>query len=239
MYACKEKLIICNEIQAHSMLKLIKMSVFSITTDSKKVRYLKEKDWKLGRVINSIGDIDCNLHDDPVEFIACEILGQMLSNKVAKVLRNRLEILCNGKITAQKISVLTHEDLRHIGLSNSKSGYLLNFAEIVNRGEIDFKNLESESDEVVLKKLTAIKGIGSWTAKMYLLFVLCRDDVLPYEDGAFLQAYKWLYNTEKIKKKDIIERCAVWHPYSSIASRFLYRALDTGLTKTDINRFLS
>lgn len=182
----------------------MRILIFTITTENEKVRYLKKQDWKLGKVIDTIGDICCTSHDDPIEFIACEILGQMLSNKVATVLRKRLNILCNGTISAQAISELTHDELRQIGLSNSKSDYLLNFAETVNRGELDFKSLESEPDEVVIKKLTAIKGIGTWTAKMYLLFVLCRDDVLPYEDGAFLQAYKWLYNTEETRKNSII-----------------------------------
>lgn len=215
------------------------MSDLIIKTDSEQVQYLKNHDWKLGRVIDAIGDIECSVHDDPIEFISCEILGQMLSNKVASILRNRLNILCDGTITAQKISLLTHEDLRHIGLSNSKSDFLLNFATTVNRGKLDFKSFESKSDEEILKELTSIKGIGTWTAKMYLIFVLCRDDVLPYEDGAFLQAYKWLYNTEVVKKNSIIENCSAWHPYSSIAARFLYRALDTRLTKTDVYSFLS
>ena len=215
------------------------MSYFSITTTDESVVFLKKVDWRLGKVLDHIGNIECKIHDDPVEFIACEILGQMLSNKVATVLRNRLYILCNGLINAENILMLSHEDLRRMGLSNSKSDYLHNFAKAVKEGVLDFEYLKEESDETVLKELTSIHGIGTWTAKMFLLFVLCREDVLPYEDGAFLQAYKWLYNTEDVRKKSVIENCAVWHPYSSIAARFLYRALDSGLTKMTISSFLS
>ena len=73
---------------------------------------------------------------------------------------------------------------------------------------------------------------------MYLIFVLNRSDVLPYDDVAFLQAYKWLYNARKLDKQTIIKNCHKWKPYSSIASRYLYKALDTGLVKKNIKEFL-
>ena len=82
-----------------------------------------------------------------------------------------------------------------------------------------------------LNKLTALRGIGTWSSKMYLIFVLNRLNVLPYEDGAFLQAYKWLYATDDIKPVAIKQKCASWSPYSSLAARYMYRALDNGLTK--------
>jgi DNA-3-methyladenine glycosylase II len=94
------------------------------------------------------------------------------------------------------------------------------------------------SDEEVSKRLTSIKGIGNWTAKMYLLFFLQREDILPYEDGAFLQSYKWLYNTSKVDKESITKRCKKWKPYTSIGARYLYKALDNGLVNEPIKNFL-
>lgn len=94
-----------------------------------------------------------------------------------------------------------------------------------------FNKLVHLPDVEVIKKLTALRGLGPWSAKMYLIFVLNRLDVLPYEDGAFLQAYKWLYATEDVKPPSIIKRCETWKPYSSLAARYLYRALDSGLTR--------
>lgn len=70
---------------------------------------------------------------------------------------------------------------------------------------------------------------------MYLFFVLDRQNVLPYEDGAFRQGYRWLYNTDKIKPTGIIERCKCWSPYSSIAARYLYRVVDAGYIKSKLN----
>ena len=109
----------------------------------------------------------------------------------------------------------------------------------VNRHEIDFVKIEELPDEEAILALKSIKGIGNWTAKMYLIFFLQRQDVLPYEDGAFLQAYKWLYNTKIIKSESIARKCKKWRPYTSIGARYMYRALDTGLTKIPIKDFLS
>ena len=87
------------------------------------------------------------------------------------------------------------------------------------------------TDEAALKELVSLHGIGIWTAKMYLIFVLDRQDILPFEDVAFLQSYKWLYKAEDVSKASIEKKCKKWKPYSSIAARFLYRALDMGFTK--------
>lgn len=82
-----------------------------------------------------------------------------------------------------------------------------------------------------MKELTRLRGIGTWSAKMYLIFTLDRKDVLPYEDVAFLQTYAWLYKTDDLRPAAIIKRCKKWKPYSSIAARYFYYALDMGLTK--------
>lgn len=102
----------------------------------------------------------------------------------------------------------------------------------------DFSSLTDLSDEEAFRQLTSIKGIGHWTAKMYLLFFLKREDILPYEDVAFIQAYKWLYSARVTKRESVIRRCRKWKPYSSLAARYLYRALDDGLTKIPIKDFL-
>ena len=81
----------------------------------------------------------------------------------------------------------------------------------------------------------SIHGIGRWTAKMYLIFVLDRQDILPYEDVAFLQGYRWMYKTDITTKDSVLKKCAKWKPYSSIAARYLYRALDMGLTTEEFH----
>lgn len=205
------------------------------------IMYLKNVDSRLSEVIDRIGPIDFHHYHEtsPFVFLSREIIGQMISAKVKKTIYQRFMNLCDGDISPEKISRLTILELRSIGLSTSKSTYLINLANVVLEGQISFDELTSDDNDTVMKKLTAIRGIGKWTASMYLLFFLGREDVLPVEDGAFLQAYKWLYNTEDIKPSSIKAQCKCWSPFSSLASRYMYRALDTGLTKIDINEFLN
>lgn len=202
------------------------------------ILHLKKNDSRLSMVIDTIGSIQFHKHTDSFCFLVGEIVGQMLSKSVKKVIFNRLNDLCNNSITPVGICSLSIEQLRDIGLSTSKSSYIHNLANLVINNQINFTLLEALPDTEVIKYLTSIKGIGNWTAKMYLIFYLQREDVLPYEDGAFLQAYRWLYNTKRMEPKSISRKCSKWKPYTSIGALYLYRALDSGLTRTPINELI-
>ena len=121
--------------------------------------------------------------------------------------------------------------------SSSKVRAIRAVTNAVLNGDLDFKEMRQLSDQEIIKKLTSLHGIGNWTAKMFLIFVLDRPDVLPVEDGAFLQTYRWLYKTTDCSKNSVHKRCRKWKPYSSVASRFFYRALDMGLTREDFHLF--
>ena len=130
------------------------------------------------------------------------------------------------------------DSLRGIGLSQNKAHYIKNLAEYTLCNKIDFDSLKNLTDEEVISTLMRVKGIGIWTSKMYLIFYLKREDVLPEEDGAFMQAFRWLYNYPNPDQKTVEHVCKIWKPYSSIGARYLYAALDTGLTKIPIETFL-
>ena len=98
------------------------------------------------------------------------------------------------------------------------------------------EKLDSMSDQEVIRGLTKQNGIGTWTAKMYLVFVLDRQNVLPCEDIAFLQGCKWAYKTDDISKQSVEKRCRKWRPFSSIAARF-FKALDMELTKEELHLY--
>jgi DNA-3-methyladenine glycosylase II len=202
-----------------------------ITEKSDSVRHLSSVDGKMKSLIRSIGAIEYHCDFDSYEFLVKTIIGQMLSNKAADVITQRFEKICGGVVTPQAVSGLSVADLRGVGLSNSKAGFILQLTENVLSEKLNFSIFEAMSDAEVLKALTALNGIGPWSAKMYLIFMLCREDVLPYEDGAFLQAYSWLYPMVGQKPSEIAAACAHWCPYSSIAARYLYKALDMGMTK--------
>ena len=207
---------------------------FLITLEDSSIKHLSSVDERLSCLISRIGAIECNVHEDPFSFVVEEIVGQMLSNKVSDVICGRLLDLCNNKVDTQSILGLSVDDLRSIGISRAKSQYILNFANAVNDGQIVLSELENLSDDDVTGKLMSVKGVGIWTAKMYLIFVLKRPNVLPYEDGAFKQSYQWLYDTDDYSKSTVEEMCIKWEPYKSIAARYLYRALDMGLTKNKL-----
>lgn len=202
------------------------------------LEYLQQRDQRLGLVIRRIGHFNFNVHNDPFSFLASEIVGQMLSDKVRKVIESRLLSLCNGQLTVDSLLKIDVESIKGTGLSTAKALYIVNLAHLIKNNEIDFSRISELEDNEAINELTKIRGIGVWTAKMFLIFFLGRENVLPYEDGAFLQAYKWLYNAKSLKPSTIKRRCAKWKPYSSIGARYMYRALDLGLTKIPINDFL-
>lgn len=199
--------------------------------DSPECRHLALADPLLGRAMRLVGDFEYSAHPNTEDFFFSTIIGQMMSNTVADVIENRVSAMCGGKMTADTIIELGMERIRSAGVSMQKAEYMTLFAQKVKSEPQYLKKLAAKSNGEVIKELTSLRGIGNWTAKMYLLFVLNRSDILPYEDGAFLQAYRWLYQTEDIKPASIKGRCQVWQPYESIASRFLYRLLDYGYTK--------
>jgi DNA-3-methyladenine glycosylase II len=178
-----------------------------------------------------IGDFEYSAHPNTEDFFFSTIIGQMMSNTVADVIEGRVSAMCGGKMTADAILSLGIERIRSAGVSMQKAEYMTLFAQKIKSEPKFLDNLKSKSNNEVLKELTALRGIGNWTAKMYLLFVLNRTDILPYEDGAFLQAYRWLYQISDTKPASIKKMCQAWTPYESVAARFMYRLLDYGYTK--------
>lgn len=211
--------------------------IIRLDQDSPAIQYLSAKDKHLAKVIKMVGPLEYQTARDGYAFLVSQIIGQMLSNKVADVLTNRMTQICGGLITVESIESLTDEEIHAIGLSRPKVGYIRNLNVGLKSGAIDFSRYPEMADQEIIDNLTSIKGIGNWSAKMFLIFVLDRPDVLPFEDMAFLQGYGWVYKTSDYKSKQVQKKCQKWHPYASIAARFLYVALDSGLTKSPFHLF--
>ena len=216
-----------------------KEKVYTLGLEDSRIKYLCERDKRLAKVIKMIGPISFTVRkpEDAYSFLIHEIIEQMLSVKAGNAIYNRLMTICSGNICPETISSLYDEEIRGVGTSNTKVTFIRSITEAVTTGVLDFDELDKMDDEIVMKKLMSVRGIGTWTAKMYLLFVLGRQDVLPYEDVAFLQSYQWLYKTEDRSPNSVIKRCKKWKPYSSIAARYLYRALDEGYTKEEFHLY--
>ena len=214
-------------------------SIVTLNQDSPSVQYLCKKDKRLAKVIRMVGPIIYEPHtDNPFPFLIHEIIEQMLSVKAGAKIYGRFEELCNGQITPETVSKLSVEEIKTIGTSTAKANYIKGAASAVLMGNLDFSKLPDMTDKAALKELVSLRGIGTWTAKMYLIFVLDRQDILPFEDVAFFFFYKWLYKTEDVSTATIEKKCKKWKPYSSIAARFLYRALDIGFTKEEFHLYI-
>ena len=213
------------------------MATIKLDTSSPSVVHLCRQDRRLAKAISMVGTITYEPPADGFAFLIHEIVEQMLSVKAGQRIYSRLESLCGGAVTPESLLALPEGSLRSSGTSAAKAAYIRGAAEAVLSGRLALEALAALPDEAVIRELTALRGIGSWTAKMYLLFVLDRPDVLPYEDGAFLQSYRWLYKTSDCSPAAVQKRCRKWRPYSSAAARYLYRALDLGLTREPFHLF--
>ncbi len=204
---------------------------------SSEIVHLCAADPRLATVIKTLGPIRCEPVRDHFAFVAQTIVGQMLSARVADVIAARLDSLCGGSVTPGAILSLDIEALTGVGLSRAKATAVRMLAETVTQDPDFFDRLEMLTDDAVQNELTRLRGIGNWTAKMYLLFVLQRPNVLPFEDGALQQAFRWLYDTDDAGRAAIEAQAYSWRPYASLASRYLYRALDGGLLSQPFDQF--
>lgn len=208
-----------------------------LDSGSASIQHLCRKDKRFAKLFSMIGPISYTTYEGGYAFLVHEVIEQMISTRAAAKIYARLEALCGGSVTVERISALSDSQIRSIGLSGRKVQTIRCLTEAVRDGTLDPAALPALPDDAVMTKLSSLHGIGDWTAKMYLIFVLDRQDILPFEDVAFLQSYKWLYKTGDTGPKAIRAKCRKWKPYSSIAARYLYRALDCGLTREEFHLF--
>lgn len=194
--------------------------------------YLKTADPLLANVMEAVGPLPHHLATDGFAFLVEVIIGQMLSTKAADTIAKRVRNLVGGEPKPEALNMTDEQALRGCGLSGRKAQTIKELASYLSTHEEALSQLGSLSDGECMKELTKHKGIGAWTAKMYLLFVLDRPDILPYEDGALRQAFVSVYGTDK--EEAIRQRGKLWSPYCSIACRYLYRYLDLGLTRARV-----
>ena len=201
------------------------------------IQHLQSCDKRLAKIIQEIGEISYTPHDDGYAFLIHEIIEQMLSIKAGAAIYRRFTELCGGHIVPEIVEKLSVEEIKTTGVSSAKADYIKILTTAIIENDLELSSLEDQKDESVIRKLTSYRGIGNWTAKMYLIFVLDRPNVLPYEDGAFLQAFRWLYKTNDCSSANVARKCKKWSPYASIAARYLYIALDSGLTRSPFHLF--
>ena len=191
------------------------------------VRHLKKSDPILCALIERIGP--CRMEFGPPEFhsLAEAIVYQQLNGKAAVTIFNRLAALAGDPLMPKGILKLSDAQMRSVGLSKQKSSYLRDMAERATRGELDFSRLPEMTDDEVVKHLTQVKGVGVWTAHMFLMFTLRRPNVLPTGDYGVQAAMKKHYKKRKLPKPEQMEKIArPWEPYRSVACWYLWKSLD-------------
>jgi len=193
----------------------------------KAITHLKKSDPVLAAVIERVGPF--RMEYGPPEFhsLAEAIIYQQLNGKAAVTIFNRFAALAGEPLTPAGILKLTPEQMRSVGLSKQKSSYLFDMAQRAAKGELDFTRLHELSDEEVINHLTQVKGVGIWTAQMFLMFSLKRPNILPTGDFGVQMAIKKHYNKRKLPKPFQMEKIAkCWEPYRSVACWYLWRSLD-------------
>ena len=193
----------------------------------KAVIHLKKSDPVLRSIIERVGP--CRMEFGPAEFssLAEAIVYQQLNGKAAVTIFQRFANLAGEPITPEGILKLGDEQLRAVGLSKQKSAYLKDLAARTAAGLLDFSKLPDMSDEEVIQHLTQVKGVGVWTAHMFLIFSLRRPNVLPTGDYGVQMAVKKHYRKRKLPKPLEMEKIArAWEPYRSIACWYMWRSLD-------------
>jgi DNA-3-methyladenine glycosylase II len=198
----------------------------------KALDHLKKSDAILASIIVRVGPCKMTYREPTFEMLARAIVFQQLSTKAARTIYGRLEEAAGGRLTPEAIQNLSVGEMRRAGLSRQKLGYIRDLAEHALSGKVDFAKLPAMSDEEVIASLTDIKGIGVWTAHMFLLFSLRRPNVLPVGDLGVRMAIQRAYRKRKMPTPKQVEQIAKgWHPYCSYAAWYLWRSLELPKTQ--------
>jgi len=199
--------------------------------------HLQKSDPVMKRLLKQIGPFTAKAHSDRFATLVNSILSQQISTSAARTIRGRLVEAVAARATqmrhpsttinAENLSLFEIEELRELGVSRQKGSYLLDLAQKVRSGELNLKTITRHSDAEVVAELTQVKGIGRWTAQMFLMFSLTRLDVLPVDDLGIKNAIQKNYQLPDPPHRQQIESIAEpWRPYATVACWYLWRSME-------------
>ncbi len=190
---------------------------------------LRQSDPRMGRLIDEFGPPEFNPIANYYESLVRSIVYQQLSGKAAATIYGRFIDLFNTKSypLPKDVLAIPHETLRSVGLSNQKASYILDLSEKMDGGEVNLSDLDKMSDEEISAELVKVKGIGQWTADMFLMFTLVRPDVFPFSDLGIQKGFMGLNKMERLPTPKEMETAAEqWRPYRTIAAWYLWKIVD-------------
>ncbi len=198
------------------------------------IKHLRDHDPVLRRIIDRGAVPDFAPHTDYYQELTSSIIGQQLSVKAAASINKRFVELFDTFPSPEQILTKNIDELRTAGLSGAKARYVQDLARHIIDGKITFNDFDQMSNEEIARELTRVKGIGEWTAHMFLIFCMGRQDVLPIGDLGIRNGTKTLYGLTSLPTPDQVREIAKqqhWHPYESVASWYVWEALDNAPKK--------
>jgi DNA-3-methyladenine glycosylase II len=191
------------------------------------VAHLRAADPVLAKIIDRVGDYAMQYHEPTFRALVRSIVFQQLHGKAARTIFDRLLQKAGGEITPESILKLRPTQMRSLGLSRQKLTYIRDLARKTQDRVVEFERFPNMSEEEVMAELTQVKGIGEWTAQMFLMFALRRPNILPTGDYGVRSAMRKAYGIKVMPKPRTMQRIAkCWHPYCSVASWYMWRSLD-------------
>lgn len=188
---------------------------------TKEIEYLKKRDPRLGEAMDFIGKAERKVDSDLFSSVVHHIIGQQISMKAQETVWSKIKEAL-GTVNADTVAAAGEEELRACGISFRKVSYIKDFAARVQSGAFDLEAVRKASDEEAVRLLASLKGIGTWTAEMILLFCLERPDILSYDDLAIKRGITKLYGLETVDRATFEELRKRYSPYGSIASLYLW-----------------
>ena len=189
-------------------------------------KHLVKKDRVMKRLIPQFGDACLTTRGDAFTTLARSIVGQQISVKAAQTVWDRFAVLPR-KMTSANVLKLKVDDMRAAGLSARKVEYLVDLALHFDSGALHVKDWQTMDDDAIIAELIAIRGIGRWTAEMFLIFHMMRPNVLPLDDVGLINGIsKSYFSGEAVSRSDAREVAAAWAPYCSVATWYIWRSLD-------------
>lgn len=191
-------------------------------------RHLRAADPVMKAMIDEVGPYTLRFERDRFAMLVRSIVSQQISTTAARAIRRRLQELAGAEgLTAANLMRFSLDEFRAVGLSPQKAAYLADLSAKVNDGAVDLRRIGRLSDEQVVEQLTQVKGIGRWTAQMFLIFSLGRPDVFPLDDLGVRTAIRDHYGLAGLPDKATSHAIAApWRPWASVASWYCWRSLD-------------
>ena len=193
------------------------------------VRHLRRVDPHLRAIIDRVGPCRLEPHPDRFSALVRSIIGQQISTKAAASINARLVVMGGEPHRPARLIEIGEANLRTVGLSSAKARYVLNLAEAVASGQVPLDEFDdSWDDQAITEALTAVKGIGVWTAEMFLIFVLNRPDILPVSDLGVRVGLRDRHGLAELPRpRDCHALAETWRPYRTIASWYIWKGSDT------------